>query len=69
MRDPDRIKPFMEMFTDYWERNPDLRFGQIVANMYMIAQDSHGQIFGIDPYYIEDDESMDLLIKQKKGMR
>lgn len=46
MRDPNRIPWLLEAVQRYWEKNPDLRLGQIVGNMAK----------GTDPYYIEDDE-------------
>lgn len=33
MRDPSRIKPFLTSFEALWQRYPDLRFGQLVANI------------------------------------
>ncbi len=32
MRDPNRIRPFLEKVAEYWEQYPDLRFGQLVLN-------------------------------------
>ena len=32
MRDPDRISEILGVLRDIWERNPDLRLGQIVVN-------------------------------------
>ena len=31
-RDPNRIRPFLEKIAEYWEKYPDLRFGQLVLN-------------------------------------
>ena len=30
MRNPKRIRPFLERLALTWERSPDLRFGQLV---------------------------------------
>lgn len=43
-RDPDRIDPIIELLRAEWKANPDLRFGQLVVNL-----------FGEDPFYVEDD--------------
>ncbi len=32
MRNPKRIRPFLEMIAKEWEKHPDLRFGQLVLN-------------------------------------
>ncbi len=37
MRNPNRIKPFMRWLTNYWEANPDLRFGQMLVNLGIIS--------------------------------
>jgi uncharacterized protein YihD (DUF1040 family) len=53
MRDPGRIDEILQLLREYWQRQPDLRLGQIVTNI------SHG--YGantdqrpLDPYFIED---------------
>lgn len=33
MRDPKRIKPFLNKLQKEWEKFPDLRFGQLVENI------------------------------------
>ncbi len=42
MRDKNRIKPFLEELGDFWEANPDLRFGQVI---YMLAGELKTDIF------------------------
>ncbi len=32
MRDPKRIRPFLDRIAEEWEKYPDLRFGQLVLN-------------------------------------
>lgn len=37
MRDPNRINLYLDTLREYWEANPDMRLGQILANMvYMV---------------------------------
>lgn len=33
MRDRKRIEPFLAELGELWEKYPDLRFGQLVANL------------------------------------
>lgn len=47
MRDPERIKPFLERVEELWQLHPDLRFGQIIN--LMITDNK-------DPFYMEEDE-------------
>lgn len=56
MRSKDRIKPFCERLAAAWERCPDMRFGQFICNVYATELKR-------DPFYIEDDESMRLIVK------
>ena len=44
MRDPERIPKVLEVVRRYWEKYPDLRLGQLVANM------------SSSPYYLEDED-------------
>ena len=61
MRDKNRIKPFLESIASLWEQNPDLRFGQLVSNVYSFG--------GIDdPFYIEDDYTLKLIESYKVRM-
>ena len=52
MRDPNRIKPFLDRFARVWMANPDLRFGQICEIICCVDAQREGvpQLF-----YIEDD--------------
>jgi len=56
MRDPRRIEQILDVVREIWEREPDLRLGQIVVNAVRPSEPCP-QIF-----YAEDD---DLL----KGLR
>ena len=31
MRDPNRIQPFLEKIEEFWMKNPDFRFGQLIV--------------------------------------
>lgn len=43
MRDPERIDKILAMLGEVWHKNPDLRLGQLIYNVFS------------DPYYLEDD--------------
>jgi uncharacterized protein YihD (DUF1040 family) len=58
-RDPERIDEVLEELEEYWKENPDLRLGQIIAN---IAQYRCGFT---DPFYISDDDML-RTIREKK---
>lgn len=47
MRDPNRIKPYLQMIEQVWEKYPDLRFSQLVLNVLTQSFD----------YYKEDEET------------
>ena len=51
MRDKNRIKPFLDKFAEFWEANPDLRFGQII---YMLAE--HLKYPNRDVFFPEEEE-------------
>lgn len=48
MRDPKRIDMILKELEFYWKKNPDLRLGQIVANMAATAKAS-------DIFYMKDE--------------
>ena len=48
MRDKKRIRAFCNRLADVWEQCPDLRFGQLMMNVF-------GRM-GKDPFFPEDDE-------------
>ena len=59
MRNPDRIKPFMNELADIWEKNcPDWRFGQLLVN-----------VLDTDPFYLEDEDILNVFKEffNKKG--
>lgn len=47
MRDPNRIKPYLQIIEQIWEKYPDLRFSQLVLNVFTQNSD----------YYKEDEET------------
>jgi len=49
MRDKKRIEPFLKKLQLFWEKNPDLRFGQIV---YILAE----KLNVWDIFFPEDDK-------------
>lgn len=36
MRNPNRIKPFLNYIEQMWNNNPDLRFGQLLVNLGIV---------------------------------
>lgn len=57
MRDPERITAVLNELHKVWEKNPDLRLGQIIVNMVQ-AENASPEIF-----YFEDD----VLLLRLKG--
>lgn len=52
-RDPKRIRKFCNQLASAWETVPDLRFGQLIENVFdMMAHE------GRDPFFPEEDEIM-----------
>lgn len=56
MRDINRIRPFCERLAAAWEHFPDFRFGQFILDVYSVGADR-------DPFFIEDDESIQMIEK------
>lgn len=52
MRDRKRIEPFLAELGELWEKNPDLRFGQLVANLQATISKNP------DIFYTEDDQML-----------
>ena len=50
MRDPKRIRKFCNRLATAWELVPDLRFGQLLFNIFVQIKNE-----GKDPFYLEDD--------------
>jgi hypothetical protein len=54
MRDPARIDRILAALGEYWKANPDLRLGQIVANLTVKATERH--VAAPEIFYVEDDK-------------
>jgi uncharacterized protein YihD (DUF1040 family) len=46
MRDPKRIKTILKAVESEWSRSPDLRLGQLLANLLRLGEDI---------FYLEDE--------------
>ena len=58
MRDPKTIPEILKELEEFWKRVPDWRLGQVISNFsYEITGNN-------DPFYIEDEDLLELL-KQK----
>jgi hypothetical protein len=55
MRNPDRIKPFLEKIEKVWLAVPDWRFGQLMCNVLNTSER--------DPFYLEEEECLRLFAK------
>lgn len=60
MRDPTRIKPFMQKVAHMWQQHvPDWRFGQLMSNFFgFVVAETNRDIF-----FIEDGEMESLMLK------
>ena len=54
MRDPKRIKPFLDELEKLWKKYPDMRFFQLIDSII---------ICNGDLYYKEDDEALKIIKK------
>lgn len=52
MRDKHRIEPFLVELGELWEKYPDLRFGQLIANLQATISKNP------DLFYTEDDQML-----------
>ena len=41
MRDPKRIKVILNLIEEYWNDNPDYRFGQMLINLGVSPDSTH----------------------------
>lgn len=56
MRDPKRIKPFLEEIGKLWEEEcPDWRFGQLIVNVFGTLKQ--------DPFFPEEDKMLEYFKK------
>lgn len=56
MRDIHRIHPIMKELEKFWEKNPDLRFWQLISMLQN----------GNDRFYVEDDVTLKLFKELNK---
>ena len=74
MRDPQRINEFLELISQLWKQDPDLRFNQLIyilQNGYSQVNSDIGKIesegadgfkqIGFDLFNIEDDSFLEYL--------
>lgn len=60
MRNPERMKPFLEQIKEVWLEFPDWRFSQLICNF--IRENG-------DPFYLEEDEFATRLRKWVKVVK
>ena len=60
MRNPERIPEILKELEKFWKQVPDLRLGQIISNL------SYESMRNNDPFYIEDDDLLELLKQKNK---
>lgn len=60
MRNPDRIPEMLKELEEFWKQVPDLRLGQIISNL------SYESMNNNDPFYMEDDDLLELLKQKNK---
>lgn len=53
MRNPNRIRPFLEEVERLWNKVPDWRFGQLICNIP----------YSRDPFFLEEDEFLEEMKK------
>jgi hypothetical protein len=63
MRNPDRITAMIALLHEAWERNPDMRLGQLIYNIFEPDQACPSL------FYKEDDDVMDDLERWADGLR
>lgn len=52
MRDPKRIKPFLEKLEQIWNKFPDMRFGQFIENVSHLKKQ--------ELYFLEEEQLLEL---------
>lgn len=66
MRDPGRIRPFLNRLAKIWETYPDIRFAQLVSLMdgHFYTEDDHWIVFLEDVVHDLQKESVPLKSKE-----
>ena len=54
MRNPKRINTILELIKTIWEKNPELRLGQLIGNSLPTEVGFNGLYRSVDTYYLED---------------
>lgn len=62
MRDPARIDRILNQFKVLWLSYPDLRFTQLIANMFELGDPDYDNIF----FYVEDEKFEQMIQKKLK---
>ncbi len=57
MRNKKRIPVILEMLEDIWVTKPDIRFGQLINNLFQSRFPDR------DMFYVEDNELQEVLFK------
>lgn len=65
MRDPNRIPIILKELENLWEKNTDMRLGQLLEN-YVFFKGTRGDNTSVKLFYQEDDETL-TLIKKRLG--
>lgn len=60
MRKIERIEPFMDKVKEIWEKNPDLRFWQLIE----LIMGRCYELDKTDPFFWEDDKWLELIDKK-----
>lgn len=60
MRDPKRISKILKELEEFWKQVPDWRLGQVISNF------SYELMGNNDPFYMEDDDLLELLKQKNK---
>lgn len=65
MRDPKRIKPFIEKLEKLWLENPDFRFGQLIMSITRTGE-HNPKLFNMEEdEFLEKVEELEKLLKNK----
>ena len=63
MRDPNRIDPIIDTVKEIWKKYPDMRFGQLICNIF-----SSPNFNKIDIWFCEDNimlENLEKILKDE----
>ncbi len=71
MRDPERIKEILDLVNELWQKDPDLRFNQLIYNLqwgYSKKNGDAGQVesdgftrTGFDFFNLEDNDFLEYI--------